>query len=234
MRIMVVADHESKALWDFYDKEKTKGVDLIISCGDLHPTYLEFLETMVNCPLLYVRGNHDTDYDRRPPAGCMNIDGKIYDYKGLRILGLGGSMRYKPDGQMYTEAEMANRIKSLRRQITLMNGFDILVTHAPAAGYGDLPDLPHQGFQCFNDLMNKYKPAYMLHGHVHKDYGHFLREHKHESGTKIINAYERYILDVGEDEYPEKGKTGSALYDLYVKLNGKRKTYADDTDYDLF
>ena len=43
MRILVVADEESKALWDFYDRSRTEGIDLIISCGDLHPDYLQFL-----------------------------------------------------------------------------------------------------------------------------------------------------------------------------------------------
>ena len=43
MKILAVADEEEKILWDYYDPEKTKDVDLIISCGDLSPHYLEFL-----------------------------------------------------------------------------------------------------------------------------------------------------------------------------------------------
>ena len=230
MKILVVADEESKALWDFFDPERVKGVDLIISCGDLNPAYLEFLVTMVNCPLLYVRGNHDRKYDIKPPLGCIDIDDKIYDFRGLRILGLGGSMRYKPGSDMYTEAEMATRVKKLRAACTLMNGFDILVTHAPAKGYGDMDDLPHRGFACFNDLLNRWKPAYMLHGHVHKTYSRdFKRERDHESGTVIINAYESTILEIKEEEYPGRGKTGSPLYDLYVSLKQKtKKSYSWD------
>ena len=52
MRILLVADKEEKNLWDYFHKDKVKGVDLIISCGDLDPKYLEFLVTMVNKPLL--------------------------------------------------------------------------------------------------------------------------------------------------------------------------------------
>ncbi len=223
MKILTVADEECKALWDFYDPARTEGVDLIISCGDLNPDYLQFLVTMVSCPLLYVRGNHDRKYDINPPLGCECIDDRIYDFRGLRILGLGGSMRYKPGSDMYTEEEMEKRIARINRQAVLMNGFDILVTHAPARGYGDMDDLPHQGFECFNALMNKWKPKYMLHGHVHKTYSRdFQRERPHESGTRIINAYEQYMLNVGENEFPRQGKTGSALYDLYVALRKKR------------
>ena len=64
MKILVIADVESKSLWDYYSPDKLEGVDLIISCGDLDPDYLQFLVTMVSCPLLYVRGNHDGIYDK--------------------------------------------------------------------------------------------------------------------------------------------------------------------------
>ncbi len=85
MKILVIADEEVKSLWDYYDREKTKDVDLIISCGDLKPQYLEFLESMVNCPLLYVRGNHDSKYDMNPPLGCIDIDDKVYQWTGGEV-----------------------------------------------------------------------------------------------------------------------------------------------------
>ncbi len=225
MKILAVADEENKAFWDFFDPERVKDVDLIISAGDLKAEYLEFLETMVNCPLVYVRGNHDGHYDMRPPLGCFELDDKIYDYHGLRILGLGGSMRYQPGKKdMYTEEEMARRIRKLNRMISLRNGFDVLVTHSPAKGYGDMDDLPHRGFECFNALLEKWKPAYMLHGHVHKTYGTDYQEViTHPSGTKILNVYDHMFIDIQEDEHPAKGKTGSPLYDLYVSLLGSAK-----------
>ncbi len=222
MKVLVLADEEVKSLWDYYDPAKTKDVELIISCGDLKPQYLEFLESMVNCPLLYVRGNHDTKYDLFPPLGCIDIDDKVYDYKGLRIAGLGGSMRYHGGKDMYTEEEMRKRIARLNRQVLLMNGVDVLVTHAAAKGYGDMEDRPHVGFECFNEFMDRWKPKYMLHGHVHKTYNYqFQRERTHASGTRIINAYEYVTLDIGEDEHPMQGRTGSALYDLYMSLKAK-------------
>jgi len=51
---------------------------------------------------------------------------------------------------MYTEQEMQKRIQKVRKDIVLKNGFDILLTHAPVKGYGDMEDLPHQGFQAFD------------------------------------------------------------------------------------
>ena len=91
MKIMVVADYEEPGLWDYFNPSKTENTDLIISCGDLKPEYLEFLTTVVNCPLIFVRGNHDTRYDIKYPEGCIGIDDKMYDFNGIKIFGLGGS-----------------------------------------------------------------------------------------------------------------------------------------------
>ena len=66
MKILALADMESKALWDYFDRDKIQDVDLILSCGDLKASYLSFLATMVKVPLLYVHGNHDTNYNRFP------------------------------------------------------------------------------------------------------------------------------------------------------------------------
>ena len=224
MKILLLADVENRGLWDFYDKSKTEDIDLIISCGDLHPDYLQFLVTMTSIPLLYVRGNHDAKYDDNPPLGCTPIDDTIYNFRGLRILGLGGSMRYHDGNDMYTESEMRHRIGRLRKKLLMTGGFDMLVTHAPAAGYGDMDDLPHQGFVCFNTLIEKWQPKYMIHGHVHKEYGHFVRSRTHKTGCSMINAYDSYVLEVSEDEYPPYGKTGSPLYDMYISLTGKGRT----------
>ena len=119
---------------------------------------------------------------------------------------------------MYSEPQMKRRIMKLSANLMLTGGFDILVTHAPAGGWGDMEDLPHQGFKCFNGLLEKYRPAYMLHGHVHQAYGHFKREMTHSSGTRIINTCGSVRLCIQPEEYPEIGKTGSPLYDLYQRV----------------
>ena len=95
MRILLVSDVESKSLWDNYTPEKLKDVEIIISCGDLKAEYLSFLVTMTKARLFYVHGNHDEDYLRNPPEGCDCIDDMLINYNGIRILGLGGSIKYK-------------------------------------------------------------------------------------------------------------------------------------------
>ena len=73
MKILLVSDQESKFIWDHFDASRFMDIDLIISCGDLKSEYLSFLVTMVNKPLLFVHGNHDTEYTRKPPEGCESI-----------------------------------------------------------------------------------------------------------------------------------------------------------------
>ncbi len=196
MNILVLADEESKYLWDYFEKSKLDGVDLIISCGDLKPQYLSFLATFAKVPILYVHGNHDAIYEITPPDGCICIDDDLYVYNGIRILGLGGSQCYNFGAYQYNEKEMRSRIFKLRRKLRKYGGFDILVTHAPALELNDGEDLPHKGFQAFRDLLDKYKPKYFLHGHVHLTYNwQQQRICTYNDTTTVINAYERYLFE---------------------------------------
>ena len=198
MKIMVIADEESKYLWNHFDKSKLDGADLIISCGDLDPRYLSFLVTLSAVPGLYVHGNHDGKYEQIPPEGCTCIEDEIYEYEGIRILGLGGSMRYTGGAHQYTEKEMQKRVRKLRWKLWRKKGFDILVTHAPAYQLNDGRDLPHQGFKVFRDLMEKYRPRFFLHGHVHMNYGRNQKRYDRYQDTHVINGFERYVFEFGE------------------------------------
>lgn len=195
MRILALADEECPALWDYYSPGKLDGIDLILSCGDLRGEYLSFLVTMGHAALLYVHGNHDTRYKTRPPEGCDCIDGKLVVVNGVRILGLGGCRRYRPGEHQYTEREMRRRIRRLRFQLWRHKGVDIVVTHAPPEGYGDQDDYAHRGFQCLLKLVDKYQPKFLLHGHIHRSYGHAQTEYQRGS-TRIINVGMRCILDI--------------------------------------
>ncbi len=195
MKILAIADEESPYLWDFFEKEKLEGIDLIISCGDLEPTYLSFLATFSNVPVLYVHGNHDEKYEKIPPEGCICIEDKIYIHNGIRIMGLGGSMRYRPGVHQYTELEMKGRLLRIWPKLFWRKGVDILVTHAPAFGINDGVDLPHRGFHTFNEILDKYHPKFFVHGHVHLNYGRKHKRYDKYKDTKIINAFERYVFE---------------------------------------
>lgn len=193
-KILVISDEPSKYLWDFYQPGRLSGYDMILSCGDLPAEYLSFVATFANCPVLYVHGNHDEKYLVKPPEGCVNIDGRFYIQDGLRILGLGGSIRYKPGPFQYTQNEMYWRYIKVSWKLWLKKGLDILMTHSPAKGINDRKDKAHEGFEVFKYLIDKYHPIYFIHGHVHMSYGNQPRITYYQ-GTTIINAFHYYVLE---------------------------------------
>lgn len=196
MKILAVSDVPSRYYYDSFAPGRLDGIDLILSCGDLHREYLEFLVTMAHCPLLYVHGNHDDSFDKNPPGGCVCVEDQIYVYNGVRILGLGGSFRYRDGSHMFTEGQMRTRILRLQPQLWLRHGFDILLTHAPARHVNDLETQAHRGFQCFVSLLDKYQPRYFVHGHIHRCYGANIPVKTVRDGTTILNASEHVVFEL--------------------------------------
>ena len=199
MKILAIADEPSPRLWGEQVKRELEGVDLILSAGDLPARYLSYLTCFTSSPIVYVRGNHDDHYEQVPPEGCLCAEDTVVMASGLRILGLGGSMRYRPDGKnMYSEQEMAARIRKLRFRLRMTGGFDILLAHAPIRGCGDQPDLCHQGFACFGPLLDRHRPAVMIHGHVHQSYTTTFQHLRDYNGIPVINAYTKYVFELPE------------------------------------
>ena len=102
-------------------KERYGDVDLIVGCGDLPFYYLEFVVSILNKPLYMVSGNHDAHNQYMSDGrvldhaeGTINIDGELANENGILLAGLGGSIRYRPDGvHQYTQSEMKGRILSM-------------------------------------------------------------------------------------------------------------------------
>ena len=219
MKILALADEVCKPLWDYYSPGKLSQYDLILSSGDLKAEYLSFLVTMARCPLLYVHGNHDGSYDQKPPEGCDCLDDKLVIYKGVRILGLGGSSKYNNSPYQYTEKQMRKRIKKLRQVIKLAGGVDIVLAHAAPRGFGDQDDLAHRGFQAFLEFIDEYHPQYVLHGHVHLNYGPNICRHTEYGGTKVINCFERYEVECETKCKPASPLLENGLFRKYFAKN---------------
>ena len=201
-----MADEVDDALYE--DGLQQLKPDLILSAGDLPFDYLENLVTRAGVPLLYVPGNHDADVKfhrstygpvvvEEPipgPEGCDNVDGKILEVDGLRIAGLGGSIRYREGPNQYTQAAMRRRALALELRARLRKPPDVLLTHSPPRGLGDGDDLPHQGFEAFNRLLTVLHPRLMVHGHLHP-YGR-QRQDRQVGGTLIVNAVPHRLLEL--------------------------------------
>ncbi len=196
MKMLLLADEPDLRLWDHLDRSRLEDIDLVISCGDLPAEYLSFITCFTNAPILYVHGNHDTRYEKHPPEGCICIDDALYLCNGLRIVGLGGSMRYKPGPYQYTDREMEKRIRRLRYKLWRSHGCDIVVTHAPPRGIGDAEDPAHRGFESFRGFIDKYQPSFFIHGHVHKSYDFRFQRERACGSTRVINAWMSYVVEV--------------------------------------
>ena len=218
MNILCVSDTTSSLAFSSGVSEIYKDTDLILSCGDLPVESHDYLSTMLSRDVFYVFGNHnlttfsaemDKDFRHYTPHfendytkkfyGFM-IDGKCMIHKktGLIIAGLGGSMRYNEGKSQYTEKEMKRRILRLsgklrRNKLRYGRYLDILITHAPPFGIGDGQDPCHTGFKCFLDFMDKYRPKYLCHGHVHLDDANAPRVSQYKD-TTIINVYGSYMI----------------------------------------
>lgn len=214
IRALVVADEESKFIWDYFDRSAFQGVDVILACGDLKPSYLTFLTTMVSAPLFYVYGNHDAHMLTNPPEGCDNLETKMQVVKGVRFLGFGGCLSQSPKPLHYTEAEAARQITRRMQEISFNGGFDVLVTHAPALGLGDGEDRFHQGFLAYRVLLDMFRPAYHFHGHQHLNYGKGNNRIIQYGQTQIYNAFGYSVLDL-KFETPSRAKRISYIKTRY-------------------
>lgn len=172
MKILCVADTAMTQMENAaHLRRRYHDVELILSSGDMPAGYLEFITSVLNVPLFYVRGNHDEGYVERPPGG-ENLHNRIITYGGLTFTGLEGSMRYNNGLIQYTEGEMTRLVlgmypKLRYRRSKYGHGVDVLVTHAPPKGIHDADDLTHKGFKAFLKFMDWYHPRYLVHGHVH-------------------------------------------------------------------
>lgn len=200
MKILAISDEEVMKFYDNYRDGIFDGYDMILSSGDLHRNYLEFIATMAHCPVFYVKGNHDESFELLPPGGCVCVEDRIHVVNGVRILGLGGSYRYRNGTNFYTEKQMKKRIRKLWFSLWYYKGFDILLTHAPAYGLNDLDNISHRGFECFLELMEKYRPKYFIHGHVHRNYGVSIPQKDTYKDTTVINACGYCAFEYDQDE----------------------------------
>lgn len=200
MRILAVSDRVEPILYEPGAYKCLKGIDLILSCGDLPSAYLTFLVTVFNVPLFYVRGNHDRSYELKPPQGCVDIHGKVGVHKGVRILGMQGSHWYNGGPLQYTQRQMTLTALKARPAIWWNKGIDIVISHSPPKGIHDRKDPCHRGFRCFENLIHRYAPDFFLHGHIHACFKNRDDRETDVESTRVINTYGYYIFDYKRDD----------------------------------
>ena len=164
---------------------------------------------MINAPLYYVPGNHDPTYNPNRSLsyaeGGSNLDLKTASAKGLLLAGLGGSIRYRPDGvNQYTQEQAFYRaytliFRLLGNRMRYGRKLDILITHSPPFGIHDEDSQAHQGLKALNLLIRVACPRYHFHGHTH-----FYRNNLEDSVTQVgqttvMNIFPYKVVEIHDE-----------------------------------
>lgn len=208
MKILAISDKVDERIYSLDLKHRFGDVDLVLGCGDLPFYYLEYVVSVLAVPVLYVQGNHSPTVEltesgevRHSAGGCLDIDDRIVEIRGLLIGGLEGSMRYTPHRKyQYNERQMRFKVWRMLPQLWLNRVrkgryIDILITHAPPYGIHDAEDLTHTGFKAFRTFMDRFRPRYLIHGHIHL-YGPQNSRITQFGSTTVANAFEYLLLQI--------------------------------------
>jgi Icc-related predicted phosphoesterase len=208
--VLAVSDQIDPRIHSATLRSRMPDVQLVFGCGDLPARYLEFLADALERPVYFVLGNHMEEWTRdhvtgKPfdPMGCVNVGGAVVRDRstGLIVAGLSGSPRYSGEGgQQFTEWQMAMKIMRMAPQLTwhrIRRGrwLDVLLTHAPARGINDQPDVAHRGFVSLIWFLRVFKPKYHLHGHIHL-YDRSAPWRQTYECVEVINVYPYQKLDL--------------------------------------
>jgi uncharacterized protein len=183
VRILAVSDEIVRTLQTGNLKDTIGSPDLLLGCGDLPYSYMEYLVTHTEVRhAYYVHGNHDqpqqvaNDVVLTSPGGWRDIDRRVVHNRehDLLIAGLEGCVRYRPGAAFqYTEQQMFWRAlrlvpRLLINRVLYGRYLDIFIAHAPARGIHDQPEGAHRGFGVFRTLLRRFRPRLFLHGHNHR------------------------------------------------------------------
>lgn len=208
MRTLTISDEIVPAVYSLNIKQRFADVQLVLACGDLPIYYLEFVVTMLGQPCFYVWGNHDSPEVQADgqvvsyARGATCIEDHVVCHQGLLIGGLGGSIRYKPDGHhQYTETQMMLRVLRMAPRLFLNRlrygrYLDVLLTHAPPLGIHNGPDYPHRGFLALLRFIQWFRPRYLIHGHIHLSYGFGHVTETLYGQTLVVNTAGYRVLDL--------------------------------------
>lgn len=117
----------------------------------------------------------------------------------LLIAGISGSLKYNNGLNQYTDRQMKRRLLKMMpalliNKIKYGKYLDILLTHASPRHIHDKEDPCHKGFECFNWFIEKFRPTYLIHGHIHL---YDAREERvtRVQDTTVVNAYAHWLID---------------------------------------
>jgi Icc-related predicted phosphoesterase len=169
--------------------------DLLVHCGDLTMRgtlaqirdAADFLRELPHEHKVVIAGNHDFAFERSPDEARAELRGLTYledeaaVIEGVHFWG----SPWQPE--FYDWAFNLPRGAALAEKWALIPGdTEVLVTHGPPRGHGDLVERPAGAHEGCDDLLARIqaiRPKVHLFGHIHEAAGV-----THEGGTLFVNA----------------------------------------------
>lgn len=185
MRFLILADlHFTDAdKWKAFLEIECWRFDAVLLLGDIDILLLQSIkENFKDKPMIGVLGNHDYPGDLAH-FSIPDIHGKRAQMKGYRFLGVEGCVRYKAGEAPIHEQEA---ITDLLRSIPEV---DIVLSHNSPKGIHDKLDAAHVGYEGLLDYMVEHMPAYVFHGHQHRNIRTRYKE------TEVIGVYGGIVFD---------------------------------------
>ena len=117
----------------------------------------------------------------------------------LLIAGAPGSLKYNNGINQYSDRQMKFHLLKMVPSL-IMNKIkygryvDIFLTHATPRHIHDKEDPCHRGFECFHWFLQKFKPTFMVHGHIHL---YDMREERIGKyyDTTLVNAFAHQVIE---------------------------------------
>jgi Icc-related predicted phosphoesterase len=161
--------------------------DMAFQANWLDTKFRNWLNSIPAKHVVAVAGNHDFVFQDMPylvPTTDMRwtyLLRSSVDIDGLKIWGTPDSLPFYDWSFNVSEENLKLEYQTIPPET------DIIVSHGPPYGLGDLVDNSwsheHTGSESFTDHIKKYQPQLVVVGHIHSAYGEFSL-----GPTKIINA----------------------------------------------
>jgi Icc-related predicted phosphoesterase len=177
-----------------HDRVRVPNGDLLIHAGDFTArgaardvdSFNSWLGALPHKERIVIAGNHDRIFESDPGLARSLLTNATYlrdsehvTHSGLKIYGSPWSLPFMDWSFMLPENELA------KKWALIPVDTDILVTHGPPSGFGDVVDgWQHVGSETLHEtLVFRVLPKVHVFGHIHEGYG------QHGKGrTKLVNA----------------------------------------------
>lgn len=181
MRILAFSDIHGR--WELLRLAVEKDADIYVCLGDL--TYGEagieeaakIMEPVFD-RLICVPGNNERPETMRRYFPLV-LHGDVWEHRGVRFGGIGGS----PRTPFHTVHEWEE--EEARKMLARMGGVDILLSHAPPAGtrLSMTKSGIDAGSRALREYVESFRPKIVLCGHIHERAG----EEEWIGETRILN-----------------------------------------------